>query len=263
MQEKQTYQPIIIASHPRSGTHLTIDLLRRQFASCSARKYPGQSLGSLYCTIENWLFKDSTAKDIAKGLDRFERPLIKTHLDPDLTPFKRYPQLHDKLTTNTHKFYVVRDGRQVLCSLHLYMQSFDPIARCSLSSFLRQNVGDVSRVQFWANHVKSWITKPGVKVIKFEQLISNTERVLDYIGSNLGELPSYQTPLLPPIIKSVWHSRWLRLTSMNPGSTAIIGHYKGQKTQKWQTAFTPQDYEFFHQEAGDLLLELGYISSDT
>ena len=45
-------RPILIASHPRSGTHLTIDFLRRQFSPCSSWKHWGESLDNLYLPLE-------------------------------------------------------------------------------------------------------------------------------------------------------------------------------------------------------------------
>jgi hypothetical protein len=45
---------------------------------------------------------------------------------------------------------------------------------------------------------------------------------------------------------------------MRPESTAIINGGR----QDWHECFTPEDRAFFHREAGDLLVELGYESSD-
>ena len=45
-------KPITIISHPRSGTHLTIDLIRRQFISCQARKKLWEHYHKVYLSIE-------------------------------------------------------------------------------------------------------------------------------------------------------------------------------------------------------------------
>lgn len=45
-------KPIIVASHPRSGTHLTMDLLRKQFPACVTYKLPTQPLDRLYLALE-------------------------------------------------------------------------------------------------------------------------------------------------------------------------------------------------------------------
>ena len=45
-------KPILIASHPRSGTHLTIDLLRKQFQECQSYKRLGEPFDRLYLALE-------------------------------------------------------------------------------------------------------------------------------------------------------------------------------------------------------------------
>ena len=45
-------KPVVVASHPRSGTHLTLDLLRKQFPACASYKLPAQPLDRLYFALE-------------------------------------------------------------------------------------------------------------------------------------------------------------------------------------------------------------------
>ncbi len=45
-------RPIEVASHMRSGTHLMIDLLRRQFADCGSWKWPGERNDMLYLPLD-------------------------------------------------------------------------------------------------------------------------------------------------------------------------------------------------------------------
>lgn len=48
----QIGKPIIVATYPRSGTHLTIDLLRKQFQECESWKFLGESKSNLYLDID-------------------------------------------------------------------------------------------------------------------------------------------------------------------------------------------------------------------
>ena len=50
--EVSAKQPVIVASHPRSGTHLLMDTLRRQFKACRSWKWPGERLDRLYCSVD-------------------------------------------------------------------------------------------------------------------------------------------------------------------------------------------------------------------
>lgn len=258
-------KPILVASHPRSGTHLTLDTLRRQFLECSTWKYPGEPLDRLYLPIEGLTthHQKLSLQTALKTLGRFSHkeahPLIKTHAYPALSHLASgHGELHHWIQQNAHKLYVVRDGRAVLCSLHLFMQSFDPQVRCSFSDFLRQEVNGVSRVKAWTNHVQTWISQPNVHVLKFEQLIQKPRQTLLDLGQQFNLTLREIEPLLPRSPHTIWQGRWARLTQWQPESSAIIGYYRGQQTSKWQTIFTPSDHTFFQQEAGGLLTHLGY-----
>ena len=78
---KDIGKPIVIASHPRSGTHLTIDLLRKQFAECKSWKMPGELLDRLYFALESFAPKFNPLSESAalNILQRATRPIIKTH----------------------------------------------------------------------------------------------------------------------------------------------------------------------------------------
>lgn len=130
---------IVVASHPRSGTHLTIDLLRKQFDICAAKKRLGAPLDRLYLALEaltapNQPLSEKTAIEI---LQKTSRPLIKTHADVNLSHLTSdFSNWQRWLQSKGDYIYVFRDGRDVICSLHLFMQSYDPTTRCSASLFV-------------------------------------------------------------------------------------------------------------------------------
>ncbi len=254
-------KPILIASHPRSGTHLTIDLFRKQFQECQSQKNFGEPLNRLYCGLDSQNLLSE--QDAIKNLSKCERPLVKTHNSPQFIESASSENLWVRwLQENADIYYIIRDGRSVMCSLHLFMQSYDPLARCSLSEFIRQEVHGVSRVKHWSDHIQNFLVKPNVKVLRFENIINNTQSILTEIGEELQLKPLWQEPYLPEKANSLWYGRWQRLVKKNSESTAIIGYYRGQKVQKWQQVFTPEDRQFFQIEAGKTLLELDYEQSD-
>lgn len=257
-------KPILIASHPRSGTHLTIDLLRKQFAECKTWKKRGEPLDRLYFALESFApLNNPLSESIALNiLSKAKRPIIKTHCDPQFSYLsKQKKSWIDWLQQEADIYYIFRDGRSVLCSLHLFMQSYNPKTRCSLSEFIRQEENGCSRVEIWANHIQAWLNSTNVTVIRFEDLIKNTQLILDLIDRNSNLSPLCQKPLLPKQLNSIWHSRWSRIAKTQSESTAILGYYRNQKVKKWQQAFSKEDREFFAREAGDLLIELGYETS--
>jgi hypothetical protein len=259
-------RPVVVASHPRPETHLLIDTLRRQFEACRSWKWPGERLDRLYCSIDELnadrgRLDERTARRI---VGRTPRPLVKTHAWPGYQEtFLR--EQHDGLSPDWTQWideqgtvlYVYRDGRDVLCSYHLFRQKFDPDAGKSVGAFLRETENGTSRVRRWADHVRAWREEENVHLVQFERLIEDPEAVLQEIGDVLGLVPTGRTPFLPRSFDSIWESRWARLTQMRPESRAIIN---GEK-QDWREAFAAADRAFFHQEAGALLMTLGYTES--
>lgn len=262
---KDIGKPILIVSHPRSGTHLTIDLLRKQFAECKSWKKQGEPLDRLYFALESFapVNKPLSEKTALNILARAKRPIIKTHSHPHFSYLREQkPMWIDWLQEEADIYYVFRDGRSVLCSLYLFMQSYEPEARCSFSEFIRQEQNGSNRIKKWANHIQAWIERPEVTALRFEDIVKNPRLTLDKISNNSNLSPLYREPLLPQKFKSIWDSRWTRIAKQNSESTAILGYYKNQKVQKWQQAFNKKDRELFAREAGDLLIELGYETSN-
>jgi hypothetical protein len=261
-------QPVIVASHPRSGTHLLIDLLRRQFDACRSWKWPGERLDRLYCSIDELnadrgRLDEQTARRI---LSRTDRPLVKTHAwsglqDTFLAPHHEGlpPDWAEWIDENGTVLYVHRDGRDVMCSYQMMRRRMDASPDESVGSFMRgTDPGqEENRVRRWARHVRAWTTTEDVHALSFESILNTPEAVIESLGERLGLDPEWRTPPLPERFSSIWESRWARLFSMRPESTAILG--TGGKD--WQKAFSADDRRFFHQEAGELLLDLGYVDS--
>jgi Sulfotransferase domain len=264
---KQIGKCIVIATHPRSGTHLTIDFLRKQFQECKRKLRFGETIHNSYLDLDRLIRKDclpSISKK--KALDILclpERPIVKTHSLPSLIGVyakdTELIELVDRLIQNSDIYYISRDGRDVMCSAHLWMQDFAPETRCSLSSFIRQKQDGMSRPKFWANHVLSWLEQPNVRLVKSEEILRNPDQALFQFSKELNLQPLYITPLLPGRRRSGTRVEdyWLRLMRQYE-SSAIIGRYGNQKPKRWQDVFTDDDHRFFYDEAGEVLNRLGY-----
>jgi hypothetical protein len=242
-----------------------IDLLRRQFKECASWKRRGERMDRLYLSLESLVAgRDRLTEEAANRiLRRAARPLVKTHSLPDFAPWRASHErwLADLLRQATI-YYVLRDGRSVLCSLHRFVQGFEAAARCSIGEFMRQTVNGESRPRIWANHVEQWIDEPRAHVLKYEELLRGMRDILERIGQQTEMTPLYREPLLPRPIGSVWQSRFARVMNRRPESTAIVATYRPGRTEKWQTTFTEDDRAFFHREAGNVLIRLGYEVSD-
>ncbi len=258
-------RPVVVGSHPRSGTHLLIDALRRQFEECQTWKWPGERLDRLYCNVDEMggggLLDAETARRI---LGRADRPVVKTHAWPGYQdtflgsqPEGLASDWVEWLDRQGTIFYIYRDGRDVLCSYQLFRQKFDPDAEGPLGAFIRQEEEGTNRVRRWVKHVRSWLSVPNVHAVQFERLLDQPETVIQDLADELELDPTWREPLLPRPFQSIWESRWARLVLMQPESTAIINGTR----QQWQDVFSADDRQFFQREAGDVLIDLGYVDS--
>jgi sulfotransferase family protein len=258
--------PILVASHERSGTHLFMDLLRRQFKPCRGRA--GRFVNphdSLYFSIDRLNaghHRPGTPAECDRVLHAIDRPCLKTHNTPGME--RTAPEHADYIRSIIERstpFYCYRDGRSVMCSLQRFRQSFDDNASTSISAFIREDHGDGrSRVKAWADHVRAWLAFPGVIPIRFEDTVKNTRQQIEQIGEALGIEPMWTEPLLPSPTKSRFGHWWSRLTGRDE-STNITGRGQGLEPVKWRNAFAEDDRQYFDEQAGDLLIELGYESS--
>jgi hypothetical protein len=257
---------IVLVTHRRSGTHLTIDLLRRQFAACDGRKRLGEPLHALYLNLD-LLLQERRPLGEARALAllrRAARPIVKTHALPGFAAFRpHHAAFVDALLADADLYAVHRDGRDVMCSLHLYFQAFDPRARCPLSEFLRQTDEGLSRPRRWAEHVLRWRASEGVRSLAYEQVVADPRGVIERLAGELGLAPRWLEPLLPPRLRGAWQARWWRLASRRPPVTTVLSDPSGRRRPaRWREAFGPEDRAFFHREAGDALVELGYERCD-
>jgi len=256
---------IVVGTHRRSGTHLAIDLLRRHFPACRARKRLGEGAETLFLTLEQ-LGPHPHPIGAARALEilrRAERPIVKTHaLAHHRAGGGDAPELARALFADADLLTVVRDGRDVLTSLHVYRRSFDRTTPASFSAFLREARDGLTPARRWATDVRRDLAVEGVNRLRFEDLVGDTRAVLRDLGRRLGMEPLCVEPLLPRPVRGRWGSRVRRLFARAPEATTVPAGALRTPRRDWRDVFTPDDRALFQREAGDLLVELGYEPSD-
>lgn len=256
---------IVVATHRRSGTHLAIDLLRRHFPACRARKRLGEGTETLFLTLEQ-LGPHPRPLDETRALEilrRARRPIVKTHeLARRIAGEGSHPDFTRALFEDADLLHVVRDGRDVLTSLHVYQRSFDRATPEDFSAFLRRERDGATPARHWAESVRCDLAVPGVVSLRFEDLLGDTRAVLQGLGRRLGMEPLLVEPLAPRPVRGRWGSRVRRLFAREPEATTVPAGALRTPRRDWRSVFTADDRALFQREAGDLLTRLGYESSD-
>ena len=180
--------PVLVASHRRSGTHLTLDLIRRNFPACMPRMLPLENPHDSYLNLDRFEAGHPVAcgeREALRILSKARRPLLKTHSEPgyDAVDPARRPFL-EGLLAKAKTIYVWRDGKKVMCSMWTWRRVFDPAARVPFSEFIRQTDDrGRSRVRVWGEHVSAWRAQPGVLVVDFERIVRDTHTLIEEIAS--------------------------------------------------------------------------------
>jgi len=250
-------RPVIVASHFRSGTHLTMDLIRKQFAACRPARRPFANIHDSYLSLDRLNTEHHRPLDRRNALALLAlapRPLIKTHALPDFASLKdEHRPFLAELLAASDIIYTVRDGRRVLCSMYAWMQNFGGGLRTesgetmTFARFIRGESpkNGLSRAAEWADHVTRWFNTDGVQVVRFEDVVGNTEAALTRL----------EQPLLPRPITSGRETKIARLLGRLESTNIHNGAHKPMNPAE---AFSDDDLAFFWREAGHAMRLLGY-----
>lgn len=249
-------RPIIVASHMRSGTHLMIDLLRRQFAACASWKWPGEPNDMLYLPLDVLTVRaDNWDRSRAlKVLRRPARPLLKTHwTSPSLGNLRTYqPDLADWIETEGTFLHVVRNPFAVLASQWAWDCSLRGISAARSrpdATWIETNVA------IWIHHHRIWSERANTHLFRHEDTVADPEGTLTRLSSLLGEPALFRQPLLPGKLRGLWHSRWNRLTGIRPESTEILTEGGAPGVGD---VFDEDAMDLIHHLAGGPIEALGY-----
>lgn len=253
-------KPIVVASHMRSGTHLTIDLLRRNVASVS----------SSYLNLDRLREKHGQPLSLEafdRGLEELDAlALLKTHTPAPAQWFlgtdERSRRARELLAV-ARTIYVVRDGRDVLVSLFHYARRFNRRVRDqSFADFLRdrddffQDVpafARLDRVSAWARHVEGWLQRPETLVVRYEDLLQRREPTLRNALERLG-LPAPDRTVPVPVPAGLPRRALRRLLApLFPRRVSSAVAPRQGRIGDASRHFSAADEGFFRERTGSLL----------
>lgn len=244
---------LLIITHRRSGTHLTIDAVRNNFARF------GQRDCLVLETLNPAHPEHMPLAQMAACVERGGH-VIKTHFRAD--ELDQLPDDHRQFVTKildeSVLVSVVRNGMDVMASLFEFRRRHDASARAlSFSQFIRRPTFDPGKRQFnkmeyWADHVRGWLSsrwQSRMLLVRYEDWIDNYQSTLRSLGPHLGERRTWLTRDVR-IDQQSRRDRMLR-TWVEPRK-GVVGDYVNY--------FTQDDTQLFWELCGDVMRQLGYAA---
>jgi len=251
--------PIIVYTFGRSGTHMVIDMLRRQLRECMTWKYPGEHNDMLFASLDSLAAEgfETRRRSLAR-LRRCARPLLKTHeYDRSLAAVtKGHPELADWIRTTGQMVHIVRHPVHAIASWWRLQQS---TLATNNSHF------EVSPDEFVAYQAQRWTDQAlltsnmfrSFLTLRFEDLKRAPRACILAVGENLGMEPKLGEPMLAREFSSLSHSRRARLTAIRPTSSAIKLN-SASRHPRCQFEWTPKRLETLICAASGVMSLYGY-----
>ena len=245
-------QNLLVITHRRSGTHLTIDAIRNNFRRLRQQEY--LVLETIKTSHPAHIPLETFSHRVQAG-DR----VVKTHYgieDLDHLP-EDERNLFQELLNSSQLIYVVRNGLDVMASLYEFRRGHDEsVQGVSFSDFIRQpsfdpNFQHLNRIQYWRAHVLGWLNssyRDRLLVLQFRNWIDDYRGTLKKIANHLGT-------------GSDWRAKDVRMGSNKTKQKKLertwVEPRKGT-VGDFVNYFTPDDIDYFWSECGDVMNQLGY-----
>lgn len=250
---KGGWPTLLSISFPKSGTHL-LDQILLGFAQVAPF---AKRLHSFYAEYEgdtgvkrdpqqaiDWL--DSLRPLDVASAHLFARPEAITRVcSPRFVPYFIFRDPRDVVVS--HVFYVTdMEARHVHHDYYNSLPDFDSRLKVSILGRPDTNIEFPNIAERFAPYL-SWLDRPEVLIIHFEDLIHARTQTLTRIADHL--LVRAPLPATPQrILKSLE-------SSINPSKSPT---FRSGKTGEWKKHFTEEHKKIFKEVAGDLLIKLGY-----
>ena len=145
--------PLVVCSFGRSGTHLMIDIIRRQFAAFDAWKLPGERPSALYVSLDAVVRRGDARARLQQSMRRPQRPIVKCHDWPHALGHLEgdAPDIASWLADRASAIVILRDPAVAISRLWSASVSHLSIAPAVLDAQLDAFV--VNQSTRWRDHV--------------------------------------------------------------------------------------------------------------
>ena len=255
---------ILIISHRRSGTHLTIDSIRNNFSAFQ---------NTAHTFLEGFfeMHKRYSFESIKTSLSE-NNNVIKTHILPDFSIYNlKENELTylNKLFAETPKIYVYRHCFDVMVSLYEYMKTYnEAVKKMTLNEFLEtsnnfdKTTEQFNRPAFWANHIKSWensLFNKNILFVKYEDWQINYEKTLEKIGNFINLQPEknitdirIKNKIQNPFFNKYWFALKRKIQKKEHNKHSAILPRKG-KMNDYLNYFDTNSYQLIPKEVIDFM----------
>ncbi len=256
---------IIVLSHRRSGTHLTIDSIINNFKDYQKHDYI--NIDSTKDGFETQISTETFDYKINKKIR-----VIKSHFLPNFQFYYKNEKdvsYVENLFENSHIIYVYRNGLDVMVSLFEYIKAYDSkIAKMNFNDFLKTKnnfdpeISNLDRIDSWQHHIKSWQESrfaDKILYVKFEDLISDFEGTIKIISQKTGVKPDERivdirlkksnNNVLRPFYNLSKKIKGIKKTSVS-ARKGKVGGYKSY--------FSEESLNLFMEKNGDFMKKIGY-----
>ena len=169
--------------------------------------------------------------------------------------------------------YIVRDGRDTCVSRYFHIISKEPAQRMAAETAMNCPMREdnvlqafpaylrfISRYQRscldWKSHVQKWKKQDYIS-LRYEDLLADPVAVLSPCIARLtgGEVDQER------LQRAVEKNSFSNLSKREPGQEDPAHFYRKGVTGDWRNYFTQEDAKYFHEYAGQELIDSGYESS--
>lgn len=266
---------VIVVSHRRSGTHLTIDAIRNNFPDYRAE----------FANVDE--LQDSSDVDLALKMvaspESGSARVMKTHSPVEVSAFFRVAEVGEIVRDGIEKskiIYVHRDGRDVMTSFFHYVRDVKPpLQSINFSRFLRMadplgkrpSHPALGNVEYWQHHVSGWLERPDILPVAFESLVLGFDNEIRRIATFLEQpLPESITRVVRhrdngTLPSGLWNRTREKLTKLYlwavRGVDLTTVHFRQGKIGSYEEVFSGADLRYFHEVAERAMTQLGYTAA--
>lgn len=243
---------IFVVSHPRSGTHLMIDTLRKNFSGLRGWKLPLFPASNLFLN-ENQL--RGAMKE--PGTTRFwgirkKYPIIKSHKIAQHPDWQKYRDNYGLADFKGKVIYVYRNPLRVMLSYYSYEMNKGMIPR-TFKAFIKEYDGHP--LKQWRRHVDGYCSREDVCAIEYDILLNDPESCLIKIDKYLS-LPLTRSATAASLLPAKPEYSQLQLLKarlcLQPESTATMAPKLSVEQQEIDWA-----RGYINEVIGDFLGSLG------